>query len=76
MKNLILSIAVLASAHSFAGTAIMEFDEAQEIKCHSEARSLGCLNSKGEANNKCIEAKKVKLSKPCLSMHKTKMKTR
>jgi hypothetical protein len=62
MKKL-AALLVLLSVNTYAGS-IQEFDEAQEIKCHQELKTLGCVN--GEQENKaCSEKQKPKLSKEC-----------
>lgn len=72
MKKILLSMCVLASANALAATQILEFDQAKEVKCHSEIKSLGCVTSSGEENSDCVEAKKIKLTSECKSIHEIK----
>ena len=67
-----MSLALMTSTASFAQT-VLEFDEATEVKCFTEARTLGCVTPAGEENVSCIETKKAKLTKQCQDMHATKM---
>jgi hypothetical protein len=71
MKNFILLSSLLYSAVGFSQT-VKEFDETEEKQCHQELKLLGCVNSKGEEDNACAEAKKAKLTKMCASMHEEK----
>lgn len=73
MKTIML-LALLISSHSFASETVLEFDEAQEMKCNVEAKNLKCVNSLGEEVSSCLESKKSQLSKNCLAMHTTKMR--
>jgi hypothetical protein len=74
MKKLIMFIAVVASMHSFAASkTVIEFDEAQEKKCHTEIQALKCTDQAGEELSDCVEAKKAKLSAECKKMHAAKM---
>lgn len=59
-------------AHAHASELHLEFDPAEEVKCHQEAKSLKCTNSKDEENEMCLEARKEKLSPACRKMHAEK----
>lgn len=72
MKKLLLTVCVLASAHGFAASQVIEFDQAKEVKCYAEIKKLGCLSSSGEENSDCVETKKSKLSSECKSIHEIK----
>ena len=61
MKKLIMVMALAVSAHSIAGSAIMEFDHAQEVKCNKEAQNLGCLNGSGEEDLQLIVCTSVEI---------------
>ena len=69
-------IALASSVSAFASPTIMEFDQGQEMKCNSEAQTLGCTNGAGEEVSSCVEAKKAKLSKECQGMHSIKSKNK
>lgn len=76
MKKILFSMCILASAYTFAGSQVVEFDEAKEIKCYNEIKTLGCLNAKGEENSDCVEAKKAKLTAECKNIHEVKRQNR
>lgn len=72
MKKILFSMCVLASAHAFSASQIIEFDQAKEVKCHAEIKTLGCVSSSGEENSDCVESKKAKLTSECKNIHETK----
>ena len=74
MKKLITFFAVVVSMRSFAApNTVMEFDEVQEKKCHTEIKALKCTDKAGEELSSCVEAKKAKLSAECKNIHAAKM---
>ena len=70
-KILILTCFTLATL-SWGSEKIIELDQAQEVKCHTEFKKLGCTNNAGEENATCIEAKKNKLSPGCKNIHQAR----
>jgi hypothetical protein len=74
MKKLFIMCLVMSSTSTFAAR-IQEFDQDQEVKCHSEIKKIGCANS-DEADINCVEKKKAGLSAACKSMHASKMKNK
>lgn len=42
MKKILFAMCIIVSAPTFAGTQIVEFDEAKEIKCYNEVKALSC----------------------------------
>ena len=74
MKKLTMFIAFVASMHSFAAPkTVMEFDEGQEQKCHTEIKALKCTDKADEELSDCVEGKKAKLSAECKNIHAAKM---
>ncbi len=73
MKNLFMFLAFATISHGHAGTTVVEFDEATEMKCHTEIKAMGCTNKEDEEVLDCVESKKTKLSKDCVSVHSVKM---
>ena len=73
MKKLFIFLAFATISHAYAGTTLVEFDEATEIKCHAEIKAMGCTNKADEEELDCVESKKAKLSKDCVSVHSVKM---
>lgn len=73
MKSIIALYLAFASFSLFAEAPVIEFDEAQEIKCHAEVKNLGCTDSSDKESLTCIEMRKTKLSSNCKSIHETKM---
>ncbi len=73
MKKFFMLLALVTSAQVFAAPSIIEFDEAQELKCHQQVKAMNCTNHAGEEQLACVEANKAKLSATCKSMHTAKM---
>lgn len=71
MRTLILIVAFI-SVQAFAGDTILEFDQAQEQKCHAEIKALKCVDQAGEEMSDCVESKKAKLSTECKNIHTAK----
>lgn len=77
MKKILLSMCLLASAHSFAdATQIVEFDRTKEVNCHKEIKALGCVTASGDENSDCVESKKTKLTSECKTIHEIKRQNR
>ena len=72
----LLSVLVLTSLQAFAANQIVEFDQAKEVKCHAEIKTMGCVSSNGEENSDCVESKKAKLTSECKTIHETKRQNR
>ena len=73
MKKLIALYLVFAAFNLFAEAPVMEFDEAEEIKCHAEVKKIGCTDSSDTESLSCIEMRKTKLTSNCKAIHDTKM---
>lgn len=71
MKKITALLALTFVVNTFAGNYKAEFDEAQEIKCHTELKALGCVKG-DEENSACSEKKKSKLTKECQKIHEAK----
>ena len=70
MKNITVLLVLAFSVNVFAGT-FQEFDEAQEVKCYQELKTLGCVSGE-EENLSCSEKKKMQMTKDCQKMHAAK----
>lgn len=71
MRKIPTFLALLFTFNTFAGSYRAEFDPTQEIKCHQEMITVGCVVN-GEENITCAEQKKEKLSKDCQSIQAAK----
>lgn len=58
----------------FAGSTVKEFDRSEEVICHGELETLGCLTKDGIEIPRCAEKHLGKLSTPCQNIHKVKSK--
>jgi hypothetical protein len=72
MKKFIILVSMSMSAFAWSSEKVVELDQAQEIKCHSEFKKLGCTNSADEENVTCIEGKKEKLTASCKAIHQAR----
>lgn len=73
MKSIIALYLAFAAFNLFAVAPVVEFDEAQEIKCHAEIKNMGCTDSSDEESLSCIEMRKSQLTSNCKAIHDTKM---
>jgi Uri superfamily endonuclease len=73
MKSIIALYLAFASYSLFAEQPVIEFDEAQEIKCHAEIKKMGCTDTSDKESLSCIEMRKAKLTSNCKSIHDMKM---
>ncbi len=72
MKTFVMLLALGLTTSVLASERVIEFDQDQELKCHTEATALGCLKADKEEDLKCLESKKDKLTKECQGMLKSK----
>lgn len=73
MNKIIILLVLFITTNALAEPIKVEFDEATEIKCHSEIKQLKCTNDADEEMHDCVKFNKTKLSPECLKMHDTKM---
>jgi hypothetical protein len=73
MKSIIVLYLAFASLSLFAEPPVIEFDEAQEIKCHAEINKIGCTDTSDKESLSCVEMRKTKLTSNCKAIHDTKM---